>query len=176
MVYEFGDILDARSYPSIGHFILVVGETKSKGKDPEVMYYAVTSRVYAVFKDILNYFNSCLSRKDPHFQRFFAKEKKKSNIMQKGPLCQAVFLDKHTNYDSCLDVDSMVVINREPELIDKKVLETLKSDGKVLYKTRLSPLDSINLMHSIKYSNDISTPRRMKISENFNKIKTLVAR
>ena len=85
MDYDFGDILDARNATSIGHFILVVGQITRKDKITklevtEVMYYIITSRVYAVFKNILVYFNDCLSRGDKNFLKHYGKEKAKTTI------------------------------------------------------------------------------------------------
>jgi len=176
MDYDFGDILDARNAPSIGHFILVVGQITRKDKVTklditEVMYYIITSRVYAVFKNILVYFNDCLSRKDKNFLKHYGKEKDKATISAHGQLSQAIFLDKETNYNACLDVESMVVINSDPLLIDKTALETLKADGKIIYKNKLVKLDAKHLIETIKCSNDVSSSRKEKISACLNKIK-----
>lgn len=175
MDYDFGDILDARNAP-IGHFIVVVGQVSRKDKitkedRTEVMYYIITSRVYAVFKDILAFFNDCLSRKDKHFLKHFNKESKKTSITPHGLLSQALFLDKETNYNTCLDLESMVVINSDPELMDKTALESLKSDGKVIYRNKLAKLDTLSLVQIVKHSNDVSIDRKNKISACFNKIK-----
>lgn len=170
MDYDFGDILDARNAPD-GHFIIIVGEATKKGKT-EVMYYFITSRVYAVFKDILTFFNDCLSRKDAHFLKHFNKEKTKTTITSYGLLSQAVFLDKQTNYDTCLDVESMIVVNSDPKLIDKPALESLRNDGKVLYKNKLSKVDALNLIQIIKHSDEVSAYRINKISACFNRIKS----
>lgn len=169
MDYDFGDILDARNAP-VGHFIVVVGEITKKDQT-EVMYYKVTSRVYAVFKTILDYFNDCLRRSDKNFLKHFSKEKAKISIVSHGNLSQAVFLDKHTNYDTCLDVESMIVVNKDPELLDKAAIKTLKADGKVLYKNKLTKLDAFNLREIIKNSNYVSPDRKTKILTAFNKIK-----
>lgn len=169
MDYDFGDILDARNAPD-GHFIVVVGEATKKGQT-EVMYYIITSRVYAVFKEILAFFNDCLSRSDTHFLRRFSKEKAKSVINAHGLLSQAVFLDQPTNYSGCLDVESMIVVNSDPKLVDKTALETLRNDGKVLYKNKLAKLDALNLREIIKHSNEVSPDRKTKILTAFNKVK-----
>ena len=169
MNYDFGDILDARSAPD-KHFIVVVGESQRKG-ETEVMYYIVTSRVYAVFKDILTFFNYCLSRKDANFLKYFSKEKNKKIIASHGLLSQAVFLDKQTNYDTCFDVESMVVVKSDPKLIDKTALESLRNDKKVLYKSKLAKVDALNFIQVIKHSNEVSTDRKNKVSACFNKIK-----
>jgi hypothetical protein len=175
MEYDFGDILDARNAPD-GHFIIVVGEISRKDKITknevvEVMYYLVTSRVYTVFNEILVFFNDCLLRRDKHFLHYFNKEKDKRNIIPHGLLSQSVFLDKKTNYNTCLDVDSMVVINSDPRLVDKTALESLKSSGKVLYKSRLVKIDTLNLIQIIKDSNAVSPDSRSKIFTCFKKIK-----
>ncbi|MFA5232150.1 MAG: hypothetical protein WC410_00485 [Candidatus Paceibacterota bacterium] len=171
MDYSFGDILDGRSTPGIDHFILVVGELSIKNK-PIVMYYKITSRVYAVFKDILKFFNDCISRGDAKFLRCFSKEKNKEIIVPHGPLCQAVFLDRDSDYPLVLDLDSMVVLNQDPELIDKEALETLKKDGKITYRIRLTKSDTFNLINSIKFSNTYMSPDKInKISHSFNQIK-----
>lgn len=170
MDYDFGDILDARNAPD-GHFIVVVGEVTKQGKT-EVMYYIITSRVYAVFKDILTFFNDCLSRSDKYFLKHFNKEKAKNVITAHGLLSQAVFLDKQTNYNACLDVESMVVINRDPKLMDKTAMESLRTDGKVVIKSKLAKLDALNLIQVINHSNDVSPDRQNKISACFNKIKS----
>jgi len=169
MDYDFGDILDARNAPD-GHFIVVVGEVTKKAQT-EVMYYIITSRVYTVFKDILTFFNDCLSRGDKDFLKHFSKEKTKTTISAYGLLSQAVFLDKQTNYDTCLDVESMIVVNSDPKLIDKTALNSLKNDGKVIYRNKLAKTDALNLIQVIKHSNDVSPDRKNKISASFNKIK-----
>jgi len=175
MDYDFGDILDARNAP-VGHFIVVVGQVSRKDKitkeeKNEIMYYIITSRVYAVFKDILAFFNDCLSRKDKHFIKHFSKESKKTSITPHGLLSQTLFLDKETNYNTCLDLESMVVVKSDPELMDKTALESLKSDGKVIYRNKLAKLDAFSLIQIIKYSNDVSVDRKNKIFTCFNKIK-----
>jgi hypothetical protein len=177
MNYDFGDILDARNASGIDHFILVVGEITRKDKlskqdVTEVMYYIITSRVYTVFKSILVYFNDCLTRKDKHFLKHYGKEKTKSVISAHGVLSQAIFLDKETNYNTCLDVESMIVINSDPVLVDKTALEAQKADGKIMYKNKLVKLDALNLIQMIKCSNDVSAYRKEKISACFNKIKS----
>lgn len=169
MDYDFGDILDARTAPGVGHFMLVVGEVSKSGKT-EVMYYVITSRVYAVFKSILSYFNDCLSRNDTHFLHHFAKEKGKSSITPHGLLSQAVFLDRDTNYAACLDVESMVVIKSDPSLIDKPALEALRTSRQVIYKNKLTKLDAINLIQTIKCSNNVSPDRKNKVAYSFNRI------
>ncbi|OGG41933.1 hypothetical protein A2837_01865 [Candidatus Kaiserbacteria bacterium RIFCSPHIGHO2_01_FULL_46_22] len=170
MDYDFGDILDARNAPD-GHFIVVVGEATKQGQT-EVMYYIITSRVYAVFKDILAFFNDCLSRGDKDFLKHFSKEKAKTAISAHGLLSQAVFLDKQTNYDTCLDVESMIVVNSDPKLIDKTALESLRGDGKVIYRNKLAKIDALNLIQIIKHSNEVSPDRKNKMSASFNKIKS----
>lgn len=170
MDYDFGDILDARN-ASDGHFIVVVGEAVKKGQT-EVMYYIITSRVYAVFKDILTFFNDCLSRNDKYFLKHFSKEKAKTAISAYGLLSQTVFLDQQTNYSSCLDLESMIVVNSDPKLLDKTALESLRTDGKVLYKNKLAKLDALNLREIIKISNEVSPDRKTKILTAFNKIKS----
>ena len=174
MDYDFGDILDARTASGVEHFMLVVGEI-TKGGKIEVMFYVITSRVYAVFKTILAYFNDCLQRGDTYFLRHFRKEKAKVSITPHGLLSETVFLDKEANYPACLDVDSMVVINREPSLIDKPALEELRANGKVICKSKIVRLDAINLAQTIKCSNNVSEDRKNKIAYSFNLIKaTLV--
>jgi hypothetical protein len=170
MDYDFGDILDARKAPGRGHFLLVVGEA-TKGGETEVMYYTITSRVYTVFKNILLYFNDCLTRSDRHFLRHYGKEKGKGMITPYGLLSQAVFLDKETNYSMCLEVESMVVINSDPSLIDKTALEALRTSHGVVCKTRLVKLDALNLIQTIKCSNNVSPDRVNKIAQSFNRIK-----
>ena len=164
MDYEFGDILDARNVPSIKHFILTVGEVSKKGEADTVMYYIITSRVYTVFSGILEYYNDCLRRKDGNFFKFYGKEKNKPKITPHGLLTQAVFLDKHTHYDACLDVESMIVLNSDPLLIDKTVLETFRADGKLVVKSRLAKIDAINIAHNVKYSNEVSPDRKVRIA------------
>lgn len=171
MDYDYGDILDARNAPGIEHFILVVGETSKKGKT-EVMYFLITSRVYAVFKSIIAYFNDCLSRGDRNFLRFFNKEKGKAAITPHGLLYQAVFLDKDAHYPTCLDVDSMVVVNSDPDLIDKTALETLRNNGTVVYKNKLAKFDALKLRAVISLSGDVSPDRKNKIGQSFNLIKS----
>ena len=168
MIYDFGEIFDARKSPD-GHFVVVVGEVTENGQT-KVMYYLITSRVYAVFKDILDFFNDCIRKGDQHFFRKFNKEKKKEIINPHGSLCQAVFLDKYTNYDTCLDVDSMIVVNRDPELMDETVFKSFERDGKWHLKTKLEKLDALNLKEMIKHSDNISPDKKNKIFAAFNKV------
>jgi len=168
MDYDFGDIFDAREAPGIGHFIVIVGENTKQDKT-EVMYYVVTSRVYAVFTNILAYFNECLQSKDKRFLKHFSKEKGKPRISPHGKLAQAIFLDKETNYDSCLDVDSMVVVNRDPQKSDKTALAKLREDKLVVCKGKLHKIDALHLREVIKNSDDVSSFIRDKILAAFNK-------
>jgi hypothetical protein len=178
MQYKFGDIIDARKVSGLKHFLVVVGEItridKITGEDiTEVMFYKVTSHVYAVFKTILAYFNYCLLKRDPIFLKFYSKEKDNTVIVPYGSLCQAVFLDRDTHYKSCLDVESMVIINSDPQLIDKKVIENLTKVGKIIPKNhKLTKFDAINLMNTIRYSRDVSPERQGKVSTCFNDIKS----
>lgn len=168
MDYDFGDILDARKAPNpLGHFLLVLGETR---KREEVMYYIITSRVYAVFKDVLSFFNDCIQRKDKNFFKYFKKEKEKELINPHGKLVDTIFLDKYNCYDFCLDVDSMIVLNSDPRLIDKKALETLRNDGKVCHKNRLTEMDMYKLITIIKHSPNVSIDKCNQINANFNRI------
>jgi len=175
MDYEFGDILDARNVPEIKHFILVVGEIDDKGKK-KIMYYIISSRVYAVFSSVIEYFNDCMRRKDKEFFKFFGKEKEKAEkgiaIKAKGLISQTIFLDKDTNYSSCLDTESMIVINNNPQYTDKDVIEKLKTDGKIFYKTKLTKRDAFHLFLTIRYSKDVSEFRRGEIYKSFEKIKS----
>lgn len=170
MNYEFGEILDARKAPD-NHFIVILGEVIKRDKT-EILYYKITSRVYAVFKNILDFFNDCISRNDKNFLKHFNKEKSKTTISRHGFLSQAVFLDKYNDYDSCLDLESMVVVNKDPDIIDKDALERLRADGKVVLKNKLTKLDALALINTIKHSDNISADRRNKISANFNKVKS----
>lgn len=177
MTYDFGDIIDARTVPKIEHFIVVLGEISRKDKITdaditEVMYYKITSHVYAVFKSILAYFNHCLSRKDKHFIKFYPKEKDNLAIPQWGLLCQAVFLDRDRYYSTCLDVESMVVASHDPNIIDKKAIETLRKDGKISFRTKLTKFDAVNLMNVIKHSDGVSPERRGIISNCFLEVST----
>lgn len=176
MDYDFGDILDARNAPD-GHFIVVVGQVSRKDKITkedieEIMYYKVTSHVYAVFKTILLYFNHCLAKKDPSFLKFYGKERDSGVIAPYGLLCQAVFLDRDTYYPACFETESMIVINCDPRLMDKKALETLKKDGKILLKDKLTKYDAVNLMNTIRHSKEVSEERIQKVGACFNKVKT----
>ena len=167
MDYEFGDILDARKAPNpLEHFLIILGETR---KD-EVMYYLVTSRVYSVFKDLLLFFNDCITRKDSNFFKYFSKEKNKSLIISHGNLIDALFLDKHSCYGPCFDVDSMIVLNSDPSLIDKTSLETLRKDNKVFYKDKLLDIDLHKLISIVKHSPNISPDKINQISASFNKV------
>jgi len=167
MDYEFGDILDARKAPGqLEHFLIILGETRKN----EVMYYIVTSRVYAVFKDLLLYFNDCITRKDKNFFKYFSKEKDKQVITSHGNLIDALFLDKHSCYGLCFDVDSMIVLKSDPLLIDKSVLETLRTNKKVLHKDKLSDIDLYKLIGLVKHSPNISPDKANQISASFNKV------
>ena len=167
MDYEFGDILDAREAPKpLEHFLVILGETKKN----EVMYYIVTSRVYAVFKDIISFFDDCISRKDKNFFKYFRKEKDKQAIISHGHLIDALFLDKHNCYNLCFDVDSMIVLNSDPYLMDKEALENLRKDKKICYKDKLSEVDLYKLISMVKHSPNISSDKVNQISASFNKI------
>lgn len=167
MNYEFGDILDARKTPALEHFLVILGETRKN----EVMYYIITSRVYTVFKDILSFFDNCIIRKDKNFFRYFKKEKNKQSIIPHGNLIDALFLDKYNCYNLCLDVDSMIVLNSDPHLMDKKALENLRNDQKVCHKDKLSEIDFHKLINMVRYSSNISPDKINQISANFNRVK-----
>jgi len=166
MNYDFGDIIDARKAPKpLEHFLVILGETRKN----EVMYYIVTSRVYAVFKDIISFFDDCISRKDKNFFKHFGKEKGKQSISSHGNLLDALFLDKRNCYDLCLDVDSMIVLNSDPNLIDKEALESLKKDQKVFHKDKLSRMDLYKLISIVRCSPNISPDKFNQINASFNK-------
>lgn len=164
MNYEFGDIFDCRDYPSIKHFILVLGVNK---KD-EIMYYRITSKVYKVFKNILDFFNDCIERKYRRFFNFFGKEKNREKICLTGNLCDAFFLDQNTNYCGYLDVDSMILINSEPELMERSVLDNLHKDKFAKYCARLCNDDSEKIIHYIRLSKHISVQNKNEIGRNYN--------
>ncbi len=167
MNYDFGDIIDARKAPKpLEHFLVILGETRKN----EVMYYKVTSRVYAVFKDIISFFDDCISRKDKNFLKYFNKEKNKQSITPHGKLVDALFLDKYNCYNLCFDVDSMIVLNSDPDLIDKQALEILRSDQKVCYKDKLSEIDLYKLIGIIRHSPNISPDKLTQIGTSFNKV------
>ena len=168
MDYDFGDILDARKASKpLGHFLVILGETKKN----EVMYYIVTSRVYTVFKDLLSFFNDCIIREDKNFFKYFGKEKDKSSgIISHGNLIDALFLDKHSCYGLCFDIDSMIVLNSEPLLIDKEALETLRTDQKVFHKDKLSDVDLYKLISMVKHSPHISPDKVYQTSASFNQV------
>ncbi|MFA6376191.1 MAG: hypothetical protein WCX69_02190 [Candidatus Paceibacterota bacterium] len=173
MDYEFGDIIDCRNAPSIsdgGHFVLILGVLK-KGNTEKILYYSITSRVYAVFNKILDFFNDCLSRKDARFLHFFNKEKNKAAINPHGRLFDAFFLDKKTNYNLCLDEDSMIVINKDPNIEDITTFEQLKKEGLIGNVSRLSNEDVFRLYTNIKTTGNISPRYLASIGNNFNLVK-----
>ena len=163
MDYDFGDILDCRDC-AIEHFILVLGTNKKN----EVMYYQITSRTYKVFKNILDFFNDCIDNKYGRFFKHFSKEKGKLKIHQTGRLCDAFFLDEKTNYSGHLEVDSMVLINSEPEVMDKDALDNLHSNKLVKFRTRLEYNDFEKVTQLVKLSKYISTQNKSEIGRNYN--------
>lgn len=167
---EIGDIIDGRDVPSIGNFVLSLGLRTKRGTT-EVMYYIITSRVYAVFPNILDFFNDCLSRKYHRFPILFPKEKGKTKITPHGRLCDAFFLDKQSHYDTCLDVDSMVVINQNPEITDLETFNQWHSNNMLVHRSRLEQGDLVRCMEMIKLSSNISGENRAYICKNYNEFK-----
>lgn len=164
MDYEFGDIFDCRKVPTVDHFIVVIGTNKN-----EVMYYKIFSRTYTVFKDIVDFFNSCISKKCSTFQHKFSKEKGKEDISLYGKLSHTLFLDRETNYMMCLDVDSMVIVNSEPDLIDKDALDMYVKDRIALYKVPMANIDIYKLIGIIKHSKYIGPAKGIQIRTSFNR-------
>lgn len=163
MNYDFGDIIDCRKAP-INHFILVLGESRND----EIMFYQITSRTYKVFKDILAFFNDCIDENYSRFFNFFGKEKRKQKIMPTGNLCDAFFLDKHSNYSGHLDVDCMILMNSDPELTDKKVIDAWRSGKLAHFSTRLEKNDTEKLIRAIRITPNISPRYREEIGRNYN--------
>jgi len=165
MDYEFGDIIDARKHRPIGHFFLVLGETDKH----KVMYYRIFSRVYTVFPDILDFFNDCIAKNYKRFFNFFSKEKNKEKLVSIGNLSDTFFLDKYNNYNLCLEVDSMIVIKKDPDLEDKEVLDRLYKGKKIIHKNRLSKGDMFKLNIFLKHSINVSPYIMNNVGKNFNK-------
>ncbi|MCX6716025.1 MAG: hypothetical protein NT077_03335 [Candidatus Taylorbacteria bacterium] len=165
---EIGDMIDCRNSP-IKHFVLVLGTDLGHERET-VMYYLISSRVYAVFPDIIEFFNDCIQRKYARFYNFF-KEKDKDAIVPYGRLRDAFFLDKGTDYEGCLDVDSIIVINENPIHIDLETLEQMHEDKSAIYKTRLISRDLIRFMDMIKLSENIGQRAKSIICRNFNEYK-----
>lgn len=173
MDYEFGDIVDARKYPNIKHFALILGETpQGKDKPAGVLFYIISSRVYKVFKHIISFFNDCIDENYDRFYHFFQKEKwrkpKKEKISLSGRLCDAFFLDKESNYPLHLDEDSFIMLNQNPEIIDKPVIDQLKKDNTITYTNRLCREDTHKLINLIRQSSNISPYMKTEIGRNFN--------
>ncbi|MFA5030262.1 MAG: hypothetical protein WC495_01590 [Patescibacteria group bacterium] len=161
--YDFGDIYDCRKAPQ-GHFILVLG----KNQKDEVMYYMITSRVYKVFKDILLFFNDCIEKKYQRFFHHFNKEKEKEYISATGNLCDAFFLDKYTNYPGQLDADSMVLLNGDPDLLDKQVFDRFRQGKIATFSTRLEKNDTEKFIKAIRLTDNISPNQKSEIGRNYN--------
>lgn len=164
MNYEFGEIFDCRKNPKLEHFIIILGANRNN----EVMYFKITSRVYTVFKDILSFFNDCINKKYNRFYYHFSKEKGKEELKSHGRLTDALFLDKNSHYNMCFDVDSMIIVNSEPKLIDNKVLDEYIKNKLVLYKDSLTNIDIYKLMGIIKYSDNISADNEKQLKRNFD--------
>jgi hypothetical protein len=166
MDYEFGDIIDCRNVPGLGHFIIVVGITRKN----EVMYYIISSRVYTAFKSILDFFNDCIYKKCQFFFHAFSKEKKKDKLSQYGKLVDAIFLDKENCYEGCLDTDSVVAINNDPELMDKNALDRNIQEKVALFRTTLAPVDMYKVLNIVRYTENISDNKGKQIISSFYKI------
>ncbi|MBU1046638.1 hypothetical protein KKH36_02560 [Patescibacteria group bacterium] len=164
MKYEFGEIIDCRNSPTIKHFILILGETRRN----EVMYYLITSRTYKVFRDLLDFFNDCIEKKNKRFFIYFGKEKNKSIIYPTGNLCDAFFLDKHFAYQGCLEKDSMIIINEDPKTEDKEVLTSWKSEGMASLRDKLNKQDSEKLILLIRRTENIRPRFKTEIGRNYN--------
>ncbi|MDD4110589.1 MAG: hypothetical protein PHS54_03440 [Clostridia bacterium] len=165
MDYEFGDIIDCIKIKWIGHFVVVLGVTK---KD-EVMFFRVTSRVYKVFQGIVDFLNDCQNANCALYNKNFEKEKgKKINIH--GNLVDALFLDKKEVYSLLFFIDSMILVNRDPEMIDKKVLDGYIREKLVIPKAKLAEVDVYKLVGIIKFSKNISDYRRKQIRAGFSKM------
>ncbi len=171
MAYEFGDIIDTRNAPTpLGHFIIIVGETKNE----ELLFYTVTSRVYRSLQVIIDFFNDCIDR---NYRRFFYSFRKEvhrvsdgTRITLKGPLAETLFLDYIKHYSSLLTSDSMVVINRNPEKLDKDVLVALRRDGKASTGGRLCASDVCRLATLLKTSQYIGLSESLLIRQSFNSL------
>jgi hypothetical protein len=168
---EIGDIIDCRN-SAIGHFTLCLGVDSWKGLET-VMYYKISSRVYAVFPDVVEFFNDCIQKKYPRFYHFFGKEKGKDAIVPHGRICDSFFLDSETDYGGCLEADSIIVINKEPVLIDIEAFKSLHKDRKVAYRSRLIDRDLIRLIEMIKHSDNIGQRMKSVICRNFNECKNM---
>ena len=168
-MYEFGDIVDARSAPPpLGHFIIVVGETKN-----EIMYFLVTSRTYRVFPEVVNFFNDCIDTSYKRFFSFFGKEREKlktgRSITIKGRLTDALFLDHKTHYAGHLNEDSMIMIGN-PRKMDQSVMKRLKREDKIGSGGRLSNIDICKLITMLKQSQSISPSDDRFIRQSFNSL------
>jgi hypothetical protein len=171
MSYELGDIFDARSH-ELEHFVLVVGEVPQGSSSPKgILFYRISSRTYKVFKDILSFFNDCIDEDYGRFYRFFGKEKnkrkEKKHIFPAGQLCDSFFLDKDKNYPLCLDVDSVVVLNRDPEVYDEPVFERFRKSEHIIYKGKLCKADIYKFVDLVKHSQNISARRKDEIMRHF---------
>jgi|GEM_PF-2405227 hypothetical protein len=171
---EIGDIIDCRKTP-LGHFVLTLG-IKTKQNKMEVMYYMIYSRVYAVFPSIINFFNDCISSKYERFFVAFSKEKGKDKITPYGKLCDVFFLDMESHYKGCLDVDSMIVVNKNPETIDIETLNQWRSNYKVVHRSRLEGGDFIKFMEMIKLSPHINGENVAYICKNYKEYKKSIIR
>ena len=170
MMPEIGDIIDCRKVSSIGHFVLTLG-IKTKRDKIEVMYYIVTSRVYTVFPRIIDFFNDCLSRNYGRFMVAFPKEKDKEKITLHGRLCDAFFLDRESHYKGCLDMDSMIVINQNPETIDFETFRRWHENNMVAHRSRLESNDLIKFMETVKFSLNINGENKAYACKNYKEFK-----
>lgn len=165
MQFEFGDLFDARNDP-LGHFFVVVGTIPQKGTEKErVLFYRLSSKVYKVFRKILDFFNYCVSNNYPPFFHHFSKEKKKSQISQLGNLCDAFFIDQN-DYSGQLDEDSYILLNEDPEESDADALNARIQEKIIKYSTKLSAADMYKLVAAFHCCNRISrnTKKRVNIA------------
>jgi hypothetical protein len=170
MTPEIGDIIDCRKVPEVGHFVLSLGERAKHGKS-EIMYYIITSRVYAVFPKIVDFFNDCLSKDYKRFLVYFSKEKDKKDkggISLHGRLRDAFFLDMESDYKGCLDTDSMIVVNESPKIADLETFKRWQANGIATYRNKLTAKDMLRFIDIIKCSTEISREDVSFVCRNYN--------
>lgn len=174
MDYEFGDIFDARSSP-LGHFVVIVGTIPAtRTSEEKILYYVVSSRIYKVFRKILDFFNYCINKKYQPFFNHFSKERDNPQIARAGRLCTAFFLD-YDEYTGHLEEDSYLLLNNDPAEIDASVLSAQVKVKTIKYRTRLGKPDLHKLMTAIRYCDHISPNNLNKVSSAYNIFKRSLA-
>jgi len=161
---EIGDIFDCRHYDPIGHFIVIVGVDKTNNN---ILYYYLNSRLYKVIPTIIEFFNWCIRDNYARFKQTFTKERAVHEIHSYGNLKDVVFLDQKNDYPTTLTCDSIIVINREPNIFQYENYQQLRKERLALIKTKLTKHDKDKVVSTIKNSSNVGDKNTEIVSKSY---------